>query len=303
MSDAISPALVGLLGELNDLKRVRMADHPLSLAELGFTRAWHALLAGQPLAEVAQSETAAALVAARLGGIDGAVLAVAGLDERATLAVRSRALDAVAATLAAPFRAALASTLERYPAAGPPPPSPPAWVQRLMDQPRAGATCPGRPRLVLEPPESHGDHCYTTAIYGVLIAAAWEAPVELPFLAGLCHHFHNVYLPDAGFTGEALLGDHLETVVARLSERTVAALPPVLQGPVAEARTLLTHADTPVARAFHAADVIDRVLQMQHYARGAQFQLAQALDDMELVHPGPLQRFQQQMLAAAGLWP
>ena len=58
---------------------------------------------------------------------------------------------------------------------------------------------------------------------------------------------------------------------------------------------------TPVGRAFHAADVIDRVLQMRHYEQVAQFTTAQALDDMELVHAGPTQAFHFAVLQDAGL--
>ena len=58
---------------------------------------------------------------------------------------------------------------------------------------------------------------------------------------------------------------------------------------------------TPVGRAFHAADVIDRVLQMRHYEQVAQFTTGQALDDMELVHAGPVQAFHTAVLRDAGL--
>jgi hypothetical protein len=122
-----------------------------------------------------------------------------------------------------------------------------------------------------------------------------------PFLLGLAHHLHNVVLPDAGFAGEVLLGDALERVMATLEERELAALPADLAGRVREVLALRPGADVPGARAFHAADVLDRVLQVHHHARAAAFTASQALDDLELVHAGPVQAYHLDVLAAAGL--
>ena len=57
----------------------------------------------------------------------------------------------------------------------------------------------------------------------------------------------------------------------------------------------------PEAQAFHAADVLDRVLQVHHHARAAAFTASQALDDLELVHEGPVQAFHDEVLQAGGL--
>jgi hypothetical protein len=122
-----------------------------------------------------------------------------------------------------------------------------------------------------------------------------------PFLLGLSHHLHNVVLPDAGFAGEVLLGDALEPLMARLEERELAALPPELAGRVQEVLALRPGADVAEARAFHAADVLDRVLQVHHHARAAAFTASQALDDLDLVHAGPVQAYHLDVLAAAGL--
>jgi hypothetical protein len=43
------------------------------------------------------------------------------------------------------------------------------------------------------------------------------------------------------------------------------------------------------------------VLQVHHHARAAAFTASQALDDLELVHAGPVQAFHLDVLAAAGL--
>ena len=89
----------------------------------------------------------------------------------------------------------------------------------------------------------------------------------------------------------------------RLTAEALAELPGPLADAVARARGLLAHAETPEARAFHAGDVLDRVLQMDYFARASAFELRQALDNLDLVHPGPLQAFQLDVLGASGLWP
>ena len=295
-----SPALAALrplLTEVGDAKRVRVAAVPGSLAEQAFARAWGRLVAGEDAAAVALSETAAAVARARLAGIDGAVLRTAGLADDEALAVLRRGFDEVAGPLDAGLRAELRAALPL----AVPTPQPPPLADLLNRQPRAGATAPGRARVVVEPPESHGDHCLTVAVYGVLVAPAFGADPVAPFLVGLAHHLHNVVLPDAGFAGEVLLGAALDRVMATLEERELAALP----GPLAERlRTVLrlrADAGAPESQAFHAADVLDRVLQVHHHARAAAFTAGQALDDLELVHAGPVQAFHLDVLAAAGL--
>ena len=63
------------------------------------------------------------------------------------------------------------------------------------------------------------------AVYGALLADDVGADPADAFLLGLAHHLHNAVLPDAGFAGEILLGDHLEPVLERLTERELATLP------------------------------------------------------------------------------
>lgn len=291
------PALAGLLGELNDLKRVRRAGSRLSVAGALFARAWAELAAGRDPRETALATAADAVAAARLGGIDRDVLARCGLDEAAGIAVLQRSFDAAAGAVAPALRRDLRARLGSSCVMA----APPAFAAVLADQPRAGPTCPGRPRLVLEPPESHAEHCATVAVYAVLLAPLHGAEPADGFLLGLAHHFHNVVLPDAGFAGEELLGDLLTPIVERLSAEVVAELPAGLAARVTELRPLLADAAHPVSRAFHAADVIDRVLQVRQYARVAAFTTDQALDDLELVHAGPVQAFHLAVLQEAGL--
>ncbi|MFB8384569.1 hypothetical protein [Streptomyces rubiginosohelvolus] len=174
----------------------------------------------------------------------------------------------------------------------------PGFASALCAQPRAGATCPGRPRLMAEPPESHGDHCWAVAVYGVLLADAFGAEPGDVFLLGLAHHLHNAVLPDAGFAGEELLGQHLPAVLSALTRQQLDGLPEALGARVASLLALRDGADAPAARAFHAADVLDRVLQVRHHARAAAFTAEQALEDLDLVHPSPVSGFHRAVLDA-----
>ena len=291
--------LVPLLSEVGDLKRVRTADAEGSLAERLFRRSWASLVAGEDPKRVARREAAAAVAAARLGGIDAGILHRCGLDAAYALDVLERGFDAAAGALPEPLRTELRGTLgsERIDAAN----ALPGFVGALARQPRAGCTRPGRPRLVLEPPESHADHCAAVAVCGVLLSESFGAQPAAVFVAGLAHHLHNAVLPDAGFTGEELLGEELERIVDRLNGEALAALPRNLADMVQGSLQLVGHAGSPEARAFNAADVLDRVLQMRHYARMAQFTMDQALDEMDLVHEGPLKDFHERVLAEAGL--
>ncbi len=76
-------ALAPLAAELGDLKRIRDASSPDSLAVRAFRGAWGRLAAGEAARDVALSVTADALAACRLGGIDRAVLEQAGVSDRA----------------------------------------------------------------------------------------------------------------------------------------------------------------------------------------------------------------------------
>lgn len=299
---AVRAAAVG------DLKRVRVAGRRGSLAEQSFRRAWARLVRGDDPAVVAHAETAAVLAATRLGGIDAAVLASGGLDAAAVAAVLAAAFDQAAEgldpTRAAALRTALTTPVPADPAPAPDAAGLPPFVGLLAAQPRAGATAPGKGRRIVEPPESHADHCLAVAVIGVLLADGYGADPARVFVAGLAHHLHNAVLPDAGFAGEVLLGPLLGPVFRRLTAAQLETLPPGLAEVVRDALALpAAPADTPGSRAFHAADVLDRVLQQRHHARAAAFTLDEALGEMELVHEGPVQAFSLGVLADAGLWP
>ena len=290
-------SIVPLGAELGDLKRVRDAASPDSLASRLFRRAWEALAAGEDILTVAFGTTADALAAARLGDIDRAVLLGAGLTDPEATAVLERSFDEVAGVVDPGLAVQLRQHLGRsYPSG-----DAPAFAEALIRQPRAGATCPGKPRIVLEPPEGHGDHCLVVAVLATILAPRYDADPSTAFLAGMAHHLHNAHLPDSGFAGEMLLGEHLGSIMQRLFARELATLPEPLAVATAAALAVIPDASTPVGRAFHAADVIDRVLQMRHYDQVARFTIDQALDDMDLVHAGPTQAFHQAVLRDAKL--
>ena len=235
------------------------------------------------------------MAATRLGGIDRATLEGCGVI--APVAVLRRSFDEVSGPLSPELRSELRNNLglPRAPHPGV------TFADALIRQPRAGATCPGKPRLVLEPPENHGDHCLVVAVLGVVLAGHYGANPAVAFVAGLAHHLHNAVLPDSGFAGEMLLGDELAPLMRRLFERALATLDPATAANVRTALAVIGDAESPEGRAFNAADVIDRVLQMRQYDRVAAFTTGQALDDLELVHAGPLQAFHHAVLAEASL--
>ena len=288
---------VPLAAELGDLKRVRDASSPDSLASRLFRRAWGAMAAGQDPAEVAMLTTASAIAAARLGGIDRGVLLVAGLASAEATAILTRSFDEVADPVDPTLAGQLRSHLDRAFQPG----SAPEFAEALIRQPRAGATCPGKPRIILEPPEGHGDHCLVVAVLAAVLAPRYGADPATAFLAGMAHHLHNAHLPDSGFAGEMLLGKHLGPIMQTLFARELATLPPPLSAATAAALAIIPDASTPGGQAFHAADVIDRVLQMRHYDQVARFTIDQALDDMDLVHAGPTQSFHRAVLQEANL--
>ncbi len=292
-----------LAGVLADLKRIRDARSQDSLAVRAFRAAWQALCAGESCDRVADCITADAVAATRLGALDNEVLHASGLADPSRILLG--AYDAAASNLPESARLRLRQHVaqlsdESWPAravAGLP-----GFVESLAGQPRAGATCPGKPRIILEPAESHADHCLVVAVIGVTLSETYGADPAIVFLAGLAHHLHNASLPDSGFAGEILLGDQLAPLMQTLFAREIATLPPHLVQPVRAALAVIADAATPEGRAFHAADVIDRVQQMRHYERVASFRARQALEDLNLVHEGPVQAFHHAVLAQAGLW-
>ncbi len=291
-------ALSVLAAELATLKRVRDAQSADSVATRLFRRAWEAVLLGQDVGEVALSTTADALAALRMGAMDSALLSRLGIPPHAIGDILVASFDEVSGPVPPGVREALRAHVgEPIPTAG----VVPGFVEALIRQPRAGATCPGKPRIILEPQEGHGDHCLVVAVLGVVLAGHYGARPAVPFLAGLAHHLHNSVMPDSGFAGEMLLGGYLVPAMERVFAATIEGMPKVLGEGVRVAMRAAGGADTPEGRAFNAADVIDRIQEMRHFANVAGFTTEQALGEMELVHVGPLQAFHHEVMREAGL--
>ena len=230
------------------------------------------MIALDELVVVARETTALALVASQLGAIDGATLRRAQIDGESRRGILLAAFDRASRILPAELRTTLRASVsddidmgesDRVP----------EFVLLLARQPRAGATAPDKPRLVLEPAESHAEHCFAVATYAMLVAPRYGTDGAAAFLLALAHHLHNAALPDSGFAGEVLLGPHLDSIVERFTEEALAQMPVQIASRIRELRReLLPSADRADSQAFHAADVIDRVLQVRHYARVAGFE-------------------------------
>ena len=269
------------------------------MAEHLFRVAWCRLCAGDPILDVAEEVSAAAVAGCQMGAIDAGVLQEAGVAPERRRAIAVAAFDAASARIPTSVTGRMRS---RFGATASQVVAPAPWfVDALAAQPRAGATALGHPRLVLEPAESHAEHCLVVAVAGVFLASAEGADPARVFLAGLAHHLHNAHLPDSGFAGELMLGEDLAPIMRRLFDREIATLPPALGAKVRDALALIVDADSAEGRAFHIADVFDRVLQVRYHDRVARFRAEQALHDLDLVHAGPLQSFHKAMLRRGGL--
>ena len=299
-----------LLAELEDLKRQQPAHYARSIASTLFVESWKRLLAGEQADRIALETTTKAIIHVLLPGCDARFVHEAGLSQSDTTEVYQKALregaqgridpglyEALAACVPNIVNGYFSETNARSEEDSS------AWfVDVLCRQPRAGATKPGTPRLLLIPPEMHSDHCLVTGVFAVLLSSHYEAVPTRPFWAGLSHHLHNAVLPDCGFSGEMLLEPWLAGIMQRARERALAGLDESVARTVREG--LATHEAIEVAegRAASAADVIDRVLDVQWRTRAAHVQNEDILSELELVHAGPLKNFQTELLAEAGIW-
>jgi len=291
------PEFLPSLRELGDLKRIRSAGREGSIATRLFEAGWSAWLAGGGPDDIAYRAMAMALAAARLGDLDFDKLGELGLSRDERLAVLERAVDEIAAPFDADLIARLMIQLGK-PLALKAAPDP---LSTLRRQPRAGVTGPGRPRIMLQPEENHSEHSFIVALYAGLLAPTYDADPAEAFWHGMIHHLHSARMPDAGFTGEVLLGDKLDSVIERARELALERLPSD------HARTCRRHLSaigddtTPAARAFHAADVIDRVVEIEHHLKRGRVTMDLVLGDYGLVHDGPVKAFHDRVLEGIGL--
>jgi len=296
-------ALTPLLRQMNALKRVRVAAPDGSLVDRTFARAWSRLLAGERADDVATSETAALVAAVRLAGLDARVLMRHGVPFDKARLVLAAAVEEAAAGVDEQLREQLAEVAADVPR-DPKVSKLPAFVETLMAEPRAGATHPSKPRLILEPAEGHGDHCGMVAAYGVLLSPHFKSDAGTVFLIGLAHHLFNASLPDIGFAGDRLLARFglAEDVTAAAFDKAFRQIPEPLRSKTRDALTHTRRTDTPEARTFHAADVLDRTLEMAFHADSAGFELKAAMHEMNIVHEAPEQLLQRRVLESADVW-
>ena len=294
----LSPDILPLLKELGDLKRIRSAGRAGSIATRLFEAGWSAYLAGEEPNGVAERAIAQGLAATRLGDLDYDTLLTLGLSGADALAVLENAVDEVGGALNPWLTARLKTRLaEPLPVAG----ALPACLVALREQPRAGVTGPGRPRIMLQPEENHSEHSFLVALYAGLLAPFYSADPGRAFWHGMVHHLHSAAMPDAGFTGEVLLGDRLDDVIDTARRLAVAQLPDPAAAMAREHFEAIADDTTASARAFHAADVIDRVLEIDQHLKRSSVSMGLVLDDYGLVHDGPVKTFHDKVLLEVGL--
>lgn len=310
-------AISSLLAELEDLKRQQPAHYHQSIASTLFTESWRRLLAGENSESVAYLVTTKALLALLLPGCDQHFIYQSGLSRADAAELYHKALreagggklheeqyehlvqsidqlmDEYYESIQEPNEDLLPDDFQIR-----------AWFVRVLcKQPRAGATSPGKARLLLLPPETHGDHCLTTAVMAVLLSPYFGASAARPFLAGLSHHLHNAIMTDCGFAGEELIKPWLGDIMRRGQDKAISGLPQELAEEIRDALAIHENLELAEGKAVSAADVIDRVLDVQWRTQAAQVTNEDILAERELVHPGPLKDFQDRLLAKAGIWP
>ncbi|HEA28725.1 MAG TPA: hypothetical protein ENH91_01800 [Leeuwenhoekiella sp.] len=300
-----------LLPQLQDLKRQQPAHYTKSIASSLFIESWKRLFYGQHPEKIALKITTKALLALILPGCDAFFFKTAKIAPKSAENILKSAFfehnkSALATELYQQLYAEIPALIaefydndwdrkpsefeEKY-----------GFVNALCKQPRAGATKPGVPRLLLVPPEMHADHCLITAVYAVLLSPGFEAKVGLPFLTGLAHHLHNAVLPDCGFAGEIALGNHLQPIIENSRIEALEGVDKNMKKRIVQAITNHENLNNAEGRSSSAADVLDRVLDIKWRVRAASVTEKDVLDDLELVHDGPIKSFQTKVLRNAGL--
>ena len=294
----LSPNLLPLLRELGDLKRIRSAGRDGTIATRLFEAGWSDWLAGGDMVSIAWRSMAHAVAAARLGDLDDRTLMELGLSADRRRTVLERAIDEVAGPLDPQLVAMLKAATQVALL-----PSTPLFdpIAALRHQPRAGVTGPGRPRIMLQPEENHAEHSFVVALYAGLLAPAYDADPARAFWHGMIHHLHSAAMPDAGFTGEVLLGDDLDVVIENARNIALSALPDHAATICRDHLSAIADDTSPSARAFHAGDVIDRVVEIEQHLKRSAVTMDVVLDDYGLVHDGPVKPFHDRVLDEIGL--
>lgn len=301
-------ATAELFAEVQDLKRIAPVGTQYSLADDLYVAAWQSVLAGEDWSVVADRTCATALLYVLFPGVDHRFFQAARFSPSQIAEVCNQAFERTIegrldTATAERMRVALRDVIKQFVSpATPATEALPEVVKLLRTQPRAGATHPEHPRLVLSPAESHADHCLMTAVYAGLCAAEYGADPGEAFVCGLAHHLHNAYLPDCGWAGELALEPYLTQVITECRATALTDLPEHLRPRI---RHVLRHHEslaTPEGYAISAGDTLDRVLDVKWRVKAAAVTDAKVLGDLDLVHPGPLKDFQTDLLNETNLW-
>ena len=316
--------------ELSDAKRIESFRFRRTFAADRFAtnlRALDALLRGhdgdvesvcREFEPLAKRELLRGLIATRAGGLDLTMLADAGCSRRRLVEVIHQVLDYHREAIASELRSELLKTAEVWidessavsnssmrsvkPQASSEDLSAiDAVCESLHREPRAGATAPGHSRALVSPTESQSEHCYSVAVLSTLMSGWTAAPAGRVFAVGISHHLYNSVLPDIGFSGEVLLGDDLDRVLhwarGRVSERLGSHWHDMIE----TAATAMSHLADATSQTVNACDAIDRVLQSHYHQKVADFHAARVCQELQLVHEGPLQDFQNGTLRQLGI--
>lgn len=304
--------MLPLLEQLQDLKRIRSAEFAGTFAAHRYRQVLHRLAQGLEgshtlpcFSKFALEETLLAVITTRLGALSPEVLRRLGVPSRQIREICQAAFDEHKGAWhgvmpeSAFEEMVQASDLSKELLSGNQPLD--TLINRLCAEPRAGATAPHKQRVLVVPQESQAEHCYLTAVTAVTLAGYFDADPGQTFTTALLHHLHNAYMPDAGFAGEVLLGESLDSVIWAARQQAFTHLAPPLRELATQAAATMTHLETPLARVVNAADAIDRVLQTRFHQQMAAFDAKRVQRELNLVHEGPLQAFQNAVLQTLGV--
>lgn len=292
---------LSLFKELNELKRIKSnTSNGLSFAETAFAVAVE--YCDPPNSNKSIEQLVAMFLAgSRLGFLNYNNLSSVGLTADQILNIVRKTIDSFHVELDALKITLILDTSNSLVSFDVPKLRSNELVNGLISQPRAGPTTPGKPRVVLYPVESHADHCMMVAAYAFLLSPFYGSDPTDSFLIGLFHHLHNLTLPDSGYAGECLLGNHLTKSIESARSLAMSSLSSRTNSKLSCLFKEIEEASSPVAKAFHAADCLDRVLQMQYYETAHSFSVTHAIEELDLIHDGPVKSFQLDTLKSFGL--
>ena len=292
---------ISLFKELNELKRIKSnTSNGLSFAEAAFAVAVE--YCDPPNSDESIEQLVTMFIAcSRLGFLNYTNLSSAGLTADQILNILRKTIDSFNVELDALKIKLGLETSNNLVLFDNPKLRSNELVNGFILQPRAGPTAPGKPRIVLYPVESHADHCMMVAAYSFLLSPFYGSDPTDSFLIGLFHHLHNLILPDSGYAGECLLGNHLNDSIESARSLAMKCLSNSTNSKLSYLFKEIEEASSPVAKAFHAADCLDRVLQMQYYETACNFSVSHAIQELNLIHDGPVKSFQLDTLKSFGL--